>query len=135
MTPGSRTRVLFIDGLINLLLGIALLCFEAVADWLGVPESDTLFYPTILGAVLFGIGIALMWECVRRDGHPVGLGLGGATAINLCGGLVLTAWLLFGDLTLPFRGRVFLWGLALILVLISLVELGVYATSRRDRLQ
>ncbi len=77
----------------------------------------------ILGAVLFGIGIALIWEGIRGDGQLVGLGLGGAIAINLSGGLALTGWLLFGDLSLPLRGQLFLWGLASILVLISLAEL------------
>lgn len=123
MATRGRARLLFIDGFVNLLLGVALLCFDPVAGWLGVPASDTAFYPMILGAVLFGIGIALIWEGVRGDGQLVGLGLGGAIAINLSGGLALTGWLLFGDLSLPLRGQLFLWGLASILVLISLVEL------------
>ena len=127
MPTKSRRRVLLLDGLINLLLGVALLSFETVRGWLGIPGSDTAFYPMILGGVLFGIGIALVWECVRRDAQPLGLGLGGAIAINLCGGLVLTGWLVFGDLALPLRGRVILWGLAAMLVLISLVELAVRA--------
>jgi len=135
MATSGPARLLFIDGFINLVLGIALLCFDPVAGWLGVPASDTLFYPTILGAVLFGIGIALFWEGIRGDTQPGGLGLAGAVAINLCGGLVLTAWLLFGDLILPFRGRVILWGLASILVLISLVELTMRAKHRPDGLR
>jgi len=127
MPTKSRRRVLLLDSLINLLLGVALLSFGTVGDWLGIPGSDTAFYPTILGGVLFGIGIALAWECVRGDAQPLGLGLGGAIAINLCGGFVLTGWLVFGDLALPLRGQVILWGLAAILVLISLVELAVRA--------
>jgi len=135
MATGGRALVLFIDGFINLVLGIALLCFDPLAGWLGVPPSDTSFYPTILGAVLLGIGIALFWEGIRSDTQPVGLGLGGAVAINLCGGLVLTGWLLFGDLSLPLRGQVVLWGLASILVLISLVELSMRAKQRLDGLR
>jgi hypothetical protein len=127
MATRGRARLLFIDGFVNLLLGVALLCFDPVAGWLGVPASDTAFYPMILGAVLFGIGIALIWEGVRGDGQLVGLGLGGAIAINLSGGLALTGWLLFGDLSLPLRGQLFLWGLASILLLISLVELKMSA--------
>ncbi len=127
MATRGRARLLFIDGFVNLLLGVALLCFDPVAGWLGVPASDTPFYPMILGAVLFGIGIALIWEGVRGDGQLVGLGLGGAIAINLSGGLALTGWLLFGDLSLPFRGQLFLWSLASILVLISLAELRMRA--------
>ncbi|MGB5286742.1 MAG: hypothetical protein WCB63_09525 [Polyangiales bacterium] len=135
MASPGRARVLYIDGFINLLLGVALLCFDPVADWLGLPASDTAFYPTILGAVLFGIGIALVWEAVRGDGQLLGLGLGGAIAINLCGGLVLTGWLLVGDLRLPLRGQVILWTLASILVLISLVELSMRARQHRDSLR
>ena len=135
MSNRGRAQVLFIDGFVNLLLGVALLCFDLVADWLGVPASDTTFYPTILGAVLFGIGIALVWEGIRGDGQLVGLGLGGAIAINLSGGVVLTAWLLFGDLSLPLRGQLILSGLAAILVLISLVELSMRANQRRNGLR
>ena len=122
-----RNRVLLVDGVINLGLGVALLFFDALASSLGVPGSDTSFYPMILGGVLFGIGIALVWECLRGDEQVAGLGLGGAIAINLCGGLVLTAWLVFGDLALPMRGQVFLWSLAALLVLISLIELAAHA--------
>jgi hypothetical protein len=53
----------------------------------------------------------------------VGLGLGGAVAINLCGGIVLFIWLISGALDLPLRGLVFLWALAIVLVGISTVEL------------
>ncbi len=132
MPNPRRALVLFVDGFINLLLGVALLCFHPVADWLGLPASDTAFYPTILGAVLFGIGIALVWEAVRGEGQLLGLGLGGAVAINLSGGLVLTGWLLFGDLRMPLRGQVILWSLASVLVVISLVELSMRARQRRS---
>lgn len=132
MPTRQRSRVLFIDGLVNIVLGIALLFFDPVASWLGVPASSTTFYPTILGAVLIGIGIALFWEALRRDEQPVGLGLGGAVAINLCGGLALTGWLIFGELDLPLRGQLILWGLASILVLISLVELTLRSKQRLD---
>ena len=53
----------------------------------------------------------------------VGLGLGGAVAINLSGRLVLILWLMFGDLNIPLRGHISLWSLAIILVGISLFEL------------
>ena len=92
----SKT-LLLIDGIINLALGVGLLLFPAVlVDALGIPQAESRFYPNILGAVLFGIGIALLVE--RFDGKRSmnGLGLAGAIAINLCGGIVLGALLLFG---------------------------------------
>lgn len=115
----SRT-LLFIDAGINLALGCILIVFPApIVSLLGVPETQSAFYPSILGAVLFGIGIALVVENIKGKG----LGLLGAVSINLSGGIVLAAWLLFGGLQLPIRGWVFLWALVVLLLGISTVEL------------
>jgi hypothetical protein len=89
---------------------------------LGIPMADPSFYATILGGVLLGIGLALLVECYRKSNRFVGLGLGGAIAINLCGGFVLAVWLLSGRLALPLRGYILLWSLVLLLVGISLLE-------------
>ena len=119
----ARARVLWLDALINLVLGAALLFFRTTAPILGIPPASQAFYPTILGAVLFGVGLALLWEIYRGENHPVGLGLGGAVVINLSGGAALMAWLLFGDLDVSMRGQIILWALAVVLVFISLAEL------------
>jgi hypothetical protein len=125
--------ILIVDAAINLILGFLLLTFSPqVVRLLGVPPAEHSFYPNILGGVLFGIGIALLIECFRRSGSLIGLGLGGAIAINLCGGLVLTAWLIFGELSIPTGGRAFLWALAVILVVVSSTELLVHAKERRQ---
>ena len=124
--------ILIVDAAINLILGFLLLIFSPqVVQLLGVPPAEQGFYPNILGGVLFGIGIALLIECFRGSGRLVGLGLGGAIAINLCGGLVLTAWLIFGKLSIPTGGRVFLWALAVILVVVSSIELLVHVKGRK----
>jgi hypothetical protein len=124
--------ILIVDAAINLILGFLLLIFSPqVVQLLGVPPVEQSFYPNILGGVLFGIGIALLIECFRGSGRLVGLGLGGAIAINLCGGLVLTAWLIFGELSIPTGGRVFLWALAVILVVVSSIELLVHVKGRK----
>lgn len=121
----ASRAVLVIDAFINLLLGVLLIFFpEPLAVVLGVPIPDSAFYPSILGGVLFGIGIALVLEVVKPE-QLGGLGLGGAIAINLCGGLVLAAWLISGALNIPFRGYVLLWSLTVLLVTISIVELFV----------
>ncbi len=119
-----RKPLLAIDALINLLLGFALLVFSpAVVRVLGVPPDTVSFYPSILGAVLVGIGLALLLDLRRGPAHPGGLGLQGAVAINLCGGLALIGWLVWGDLGLSPRGKVFLWSLSAVLLAISLIEL------------
>jgi len=133
----SSSKVLLIDAGINLILGILLLSLipfpEQVPQFLGVPKVENAFYPSILGAILFGIGIALLLESFRTNTRQlVGLGLGGAVAINLCGGAVLIGWLIFGGLNLALRGMVFLWIIALILITISGFELIVHTKKIRS---
>jgi hypothetical protein len=119
-----RNILLMIDGVINLILGIVLLIFPSgLVAILGVPASQNAFYPSILGGVLLGIAMALFIESRSTDGLASGLGLLGAVVINLCGGLVLGGWLLFGDLELQLRGSIFLWSLVTLLVGISSIEL------------
>ena len=122
----ASTTLLKVDAVINYALGILCILYPFVAETIGVPIVENSFYPNILGAVLIGIGIALTIECYRKQGGIVGLGLGGAVAINLSGGFVLMLWLIFGDLNIPLRGYFFLWSLAIILVGISLFELFIY---------
>ena len=118
----GKTLIL-IDAIINLFLGLVLLAYSnVIVDIFGLPETNDKFYPTILGAVIFGIGIALIIE-YRRKNLIIGLGLGGAISINLVGGIVLVFWLIFGELRIPIHGTVILWILAIILVGLSLLEL------------
>ena len=131
LVTDTRPSVLLAwDAAINLVLGGLLVIFPSgVVAALGVPETDIRFYPSILGAVLVGIGIALVVEYRQRSS---GLGLRGAVAINMTGGIVLAAWLLFGDLALPLRGLVLLWGLVLLLVGLSGAELWWLERRRGD---
>ena len=118
-----RSFLLKADAAINLILGVLLMAFPAkLVKALGIPLSDPSFYATILGGVLFGIGLALLLECYRKSNRFIGLGLGGAIAINICGGLVLAAWLLSNRLGLPLKGQIFIWSLVLLLVGISVLE-------------
>jgi len=123
--------LLVVDAVINLALGALLVVFPAeFVSTLGVPGSEVAFYPSILGAVLFGIGIALLIERLRGSG---GLGLLGAISINLSGGVALAAWLIWGSLALPLRGRVVLWTLVLLLVGVSSFELMALGSRERAR--
>lgn len=126
----ANSTLLWIDAIINLVLGVLLLVFPAaLVELLGIPPADSRFYPSLLGAVLFGIGLALVQEARNRsDRGSAGLGLRGALTINLCAGGVLAGWLLVGNLDLPTRGVVFLWLLVVLLVGISGME--AMASSR-----
>jgi hypothetical protein len=125
----QRKNLILIDAAINLFLGVVLLAYsEPVIDFFGLPETKLNFYPNILGAVLFGIAIALIVE-YKRKGNRVGLGLSGAVCINLTGGIVLFLWLVFGHLNIPLKGKIILWMLDVILVGISSLE--IISSSRK----
>ena len=116
--------LLIIDGIVNLSLGVLLLLFPfGISEILGVPESKLNFYPTILGGVIFGIGIGLLVERYGLKNKIRGLGLGGAIAINLCGALVLLIWLIIDPFTLPLRGYVILWSIAIIVLFLGIMEI------------
>ena len=122
-----RSFLIGIDSFINLGLGALLIVFPRdFVTFLGIPQPASAFYPSILGAVLFGIGIALWMDRVRGRG----LGLGGAIVINICGTLALAAWLLFGDLSLCTRGAGVLWGIVAVLIVVSLAEVASVRDGR-----
>ena len=117
----TSSRLLEVDGVGNVLLGLPLLMFpEFVSAFLGLPVHGATFYPAILGAVFVGIGVALLLE--RFKPSVGGLGLGGAVSINLIFGVVLAGWLVLSRADLPPRGLLLLSILAVILVGISMAE-------------
>ena len=134
MFLGSHTQpknLLILDGVVNLLLGILLLCFPwGVAAWLGLPEGGSNLYPVILGAVLFGIGAALLLEAYGDQKGMRGLGLEGAIAINFCGAGALGVWLLMVPMEIPLHGHVVLWGVVISVLTIGIVE-SVHLVRRR----
>lgn len=125
LTMKSRKYTLLVDATINLILGVILVFYsENLASFLGLPIVSNYFYPNILGSVFIGIAIALIIETSKTKSKlTTGLGLIGALTINMCGGLVLLMWLLFGDLVIPFKGKFLLWCLDVLLLIISTIEL------------
>jgi hypothetical protein len=120
----KASTLLAIDSAINLALGSLLLIFPAgLVRALGVPGAHSAFYPSLLGAVLVGIGIALWMERKPEAARAAGLGLRGAIAINLAAALVLAIWLIWGSLAIPMRGQLLLWILVFLLIGLSLLEL------------
>jgi hypothetical protein len=127
----NSSVLLTVDAVINLVLGVLLVLFPSgVVSALGVPRAEVAFYPSILGAVLFGIGIALLVQRIRGSS---GLGLAGAMSINVAAGTVLAAWLVFGSLVIPTRGRLLLWAVVALLVGLSGFELAAQARDRGER--
>ena len=75
-----------------------------------------------IGAVIFGIGVALMIELFGVSRQIRGLGLGGAIVINIIGALVLIYWLTFATLEIPLKGRIILWIVGMVVFLIGIAE-------------
>jgi len=112
--------MLIVDAVINFILGFLLLAFPLeLFRFFGLPIEVSPFYANILGAVLVGIGVALLTEYFRGSGRIVGLGLGGAIIINIYGALALAILLLSGRLGIPLHGQVTLWALIVLLLAVS----------------
>lgn len=128
----KNSVVIVIDAMLNFFLGLVLVVFPAeIFGFIGLPLTNHAFYPTLLGAVLIGIAIALILEFNRKPGGMVGLGLGGAIAINLCGAFVLVFWLLNGKLPVSLLGHIILWILVIVLVIISGFEILAFFKERK----
>ena len=120
----KHKALLLIDGVVNLILGLLLILHPVgIVELLGLPPTETYFYAIILGAVLFGIGIALMIELYGIPRKVRGLGVGGAIAINLCGAGALVIWLVISPFSLPIRGRIILWSVAILVLAITFAEI------------
>ena len=92
------------------------------------------FYPRVLGGVLTGIAAALAIEAGRRPEGLVGLGAGGAIAINVLGGSTVAAWLRSADAEgLPKSGRALLWGVAVTVLSIGALETAGASAQRLRR--
>ena len=116
--------LLLIDGIVDIILGVLLLLYPAgIVELLGLPATNTNFYPTILGAVILGVGISLIMELIGFNKKVRGLSLGGAIVINIIGSVVLIIWLLFGSLHIPIKGFIILWLVGLTVLFIGVAEL------------
>jgi vacuolar-type H+-ATPase subunit I/STV1 len=130
----SKDLLLMTDGVVNLALGVVLAIFpQGFAKLMGVPIPSSSFYPSILGGVLIGIGLALLVQRFWGRSGVIGLGLEGAIVINFCGAGVLMAWLIAGRLSIPTRGYLFLWAVAILVLGIGAAE--IVMGARRSRRQ
>ena len=120
----KQKTLLIVDAYVNLILGVLLLLFPlGVMNWLGLPEVSHHFYTSIMGGVIFGIGLALLIEVYGSHHGISGIGIGGAIAINICGGGILLGWLILSSVDIPARGSIILWIVCLIVLGIGVTEL------------
>jgi hypothetical protein len=124
--------MLAIDSAANYLLGLPLLLVpDRTAGMLGLPDAGNRFYARVLGGVLTGIATALAIERGRGANSPVGLGSGGAIAINTLGSGAVAAWLSTSSDAgaLPKRGKALLWGVTAGVLSIGAAE--TWAAAKR----
>lgn len=119
-------QLLWIELLLKLAAGLALLLAPALtAGVLGWPRPGVGFWPRLLGAVLIGMAAASALQGFLLPGR--GLALGGSAAVNLATAAFLLTLLLLGPPPPSRRGRLALWLLLGLLVLLSLVEIAYAA--------
>lgn len=115
-------QLLWIELGLKLSGGLVLIAVPLTAiKVLGLPRTDTVFWPRLLGAVLIGLSAATFMDASVRLGH--GLSLGGSMVINLATGLALAAMLVLKQGGTSRRGRALLWALVAILLGLALVEI------------
>lgn len=122
MTSGMAQQLLWIDTLLKLSGGLILaLAPLTISRALGLPTGESGFWPRLLGAVLIAIAGAIYVE--GKGGGPRGLGLGGLVVINLLSATWLMALLVMRAAAQTVRGKLILWLLAAVLIVLSLFEL------------
>jgi hypothetical protein len=119
--------LLLIDGIVNLAVGLVLLCYPlGIGDYLELPKSDDNFYPVVLGALIFSIGIALLIERKYYERKIRGLGIEGAIIINIITSSALIIFLIFGNLNISIVGSIILWFVGILVFIIGVVEIFRY---------
>jgi len=102
-------QILWVNALFCLTGGTLLFVIPKITiRTLGLPGTNQFFYPRLFGAALLGVGMAVIIE--RTGLNSVGLGAGGAVAIDLSAAVTLGLQLMLGRTGMAVRGRTLLWG-------------------------
>ena len=84
-----RATLFAVDGIGNVALGVILLAEPVrLATWLGIPNVTSGFYPSLFGAVLLGIGLALLLKLYRPSSG------GGSVSLAPLSSTSASAWCL-----------------------------------------
>ena len=114
-------QLLWIETLLKLASGLVLITAPLPAiRLLGLPRTESAFWPRLLGAVLMGLAAGTFLE--GRIGTR-GMGLAGCLLVNLSVAGMLTTLLVLGRASTTRRGRLLLWALVAVLLGLSLLEI------------
>ncbi len=115
-------ELLWIETVLKLSGGLALsLAPLLVIKALGLPPSQSTFWPRLLGAILIGLGAATLLQGASSDARA--LGLAGCIVINLTSAAMITVLAVLGAASATRRGTAVLWTLVVVLVVLSLFEI------------
>jgi len=111
-------QILWINALLSLTGGTLLFTIPRIAiSILGLPGTNQYFYPRLLGAALLGVGGAIIIE--RMAPNSIGLGPGGAIALDITAATTLMLQLIAGRTGMAVRGRILLWFVVIALALMG----------------
>jgi hypothetical protein len=115
-------QLLWIETILKLSAGLLLgLAPRTTLTILGLPRTETGFWPRLLGALLIGLGAATFLEGAAGGGR--GLGLEGCVLINFSGASMMAALLLLDAGPASARGRAVMWTLVILLILLCVLEI------------
>ena len=111
-------QILWINALLCLTGGTLLFTIPKISiSVLGLPGTNQYFYPRLLGAALLGVGGAIIIE--RMGPNSLGLGAGGALAVDIAAATTLALQLIAGRTGMAVRGRILLWLVVLVLAILG----------------
>ncbi|AOY90860.1 hypothetical protein BKK79_02810 [Cupriavidus sp. USMAA2-4] len=115
--------VLFLDAVLNLLLGLLLLLSPSATLYsaLQLPQPQPAFYGQLLGVALVGLAW-LLWQATLNGQLTVAVART-VGQVNLAGALIVAVWTLFLDVPLQPAGKIWLLALAVVLAFFAVVQI------------
>jgi hypothetical protein len=115
-------QLLWIETLLKLTAGLLLVLAPlSTIKLLGLPRSETAFWPRLLGALLIGLACSLYLEGRAPGSH--GLGLAGCVIVNFSAVSIMGGQLALEAGPPSARGRAVMWGVVVLLVMLSVLEI------------
>ncbi len=99
-----------------------------------MPTPAGPFYSTVLGAVLAGLGLALVMQQLL-DRRIESRGIEIPIVVNFAGAGGLIGVLVAGHLDIPIHGLIFLWIVAAIVLAIGVAEIVLHFSQIQERRQ
>jgi len=115
--------VLFLDALLDLLLGIVLLMspFTTLYAALQLPQPQPALFGQLLGVALVGLA-GLLWQATLNGQLTVSVART-VGYVNLASALLIISWMVFLELPLQGAGKIWLPTLAVVLAFFAAVQI------------